>query len=110
METTAPAHAKSARAIRCRTCIAYRRTLHDSHLLRLVEDPQQPGRVLADPSRSLPGRGAWITPTWEAFELAEQRRAFSRALRMSAPAELGHVRTYLASIAGDPHEVRKTEH
>lgn len=96
--------------VRTRTCIATRRAAHDSELLRLVADPAGSGRVLADPSRSLPGRGAWITPTWEAFELAENKRAFARALRLSAPADLGHVRTYLASNAGDPHEVRKTEH
>ncbi|WP_291313114.1 YlxR family protein [Corynebacterium sp. UBA2622] len=96
--------------VRTRTCIATRRTAHDSELLRLVADPEGTGRVLADPARSLPGRGAWITPTWEAFELAENRRAFARALRMTTPVDVGHVRTYLAETAGDPPQPRKTEH
>ncbi|MDY5785197.1 MULTISPECIES: YlxR family protein [unclassified Corynebacterium] len=92
------------RQIRLRTCIATRAVFHDSQLLRLVQDPEQPGRIVPDPNRSLPGRGAWITPTWEAFELAEKRRAFARALRMSASADVGQVRTYLAEHAGDPKE------
>ncbi|MCG7253585.1 DNA-binding protein [Corynebacterium hadale] len=98
------------RPIRTRTCIATRDVLPDTELLRLVQDPDAPGRILADPRRSLPGRGAWITPTREAVELAEQRRAFGRAFRLSAPADLGHVHTYLANLANDPTQVRKTEH
>ncbi len=96
--------------VRTRTCIATRRAAHDSELLRLVADPEGSGRVLADPERTLPGRGAWITPTWEAFELAEKRRTIARALRVTTPVDVGHVRMYLATIAGDPPKVRKTEH
>ncbi|WP_288831213.1 YlxR family protein [uncultured Corynebacterium sp.] len=110
MNSSAQPNVARTTPVRTRTCIASRRTAHDSQLLRVVADPSGSGRVLADPSRSLPGRGAWITPTWEAFELAEKRQAFARALRMSAPVDLGHVRMYLANVAGDPHEIRKTEH
>ncbi|AWB84225.1 YlxR family protein [Corynebacterium liangguodongii] len=85
-----------------RTCIATRETKPDAELLRVVADPAAPGRILPDPSRRLPGRGAWITPTLEALELAEKRRAFARALRVSTPVDVGHVRTYLASLANDP--------
>lgn len=97
-------------SIRRRTCIATGRKLPDRELLRVVADGTVPGVVLADPTRSLPGRGAWITPTWDALKLAEERRAFSRALRLSAPADVGHVHKYLADKAKDPTEVRKTEH
>jgi len=30
----------------------------------------------------MPGRGAWLTPTVEAYELAVTRKAFRRALRL----------------------------
>lgn len=102
--------------IRTRTCIATRVPQPDTQLLRVVADPDVPGRVLADPARKLPGRGAWITPTLDAVELAEQRRAFGRALRLSAQADLGHVRMYLGSSqrncdgATDPDDKGKTEH
>ena len=52
----------------------------------------------------------------DAVELAEQRRAFGRALRLSTAVDLGHVRTYLASSQSncdevkDPDEKGKTEH
>lgn len=98
------------RPIRIRTCIATRDQLPDTHLLRLVQDPDVPGRIVADPARRLPGRGAWITPTRDALELAEQRRAFHRAFRLSTKVDLGHVQTYLAEQANDPTQVRKTEH
>ena len=102
--------------IRTRTCIATRQMHPDVELLRVVADPDVPGRILADPGRTLPGRGAWITPSLDAVELAEQRRAFGRALRLSTQVDLGHVRTYLASSqrngggANDPDDKGKTEH
>lgn len=102
--------------IRTRTCIATRTAQPDTQLLRVVADPDVPGRVLADPARKLPGRGAWITSSLDAVELAEQRRAFGRALRLSTAVDLGHVRTYLASSqsncdeVNDPDEKGKTEH
>lgn len=100
----------SRRTFPIRTCIATRATRPRSELLRVVVHPAGSGKVVADPSAILPGRGAWITPTPEAFELAEKRGAFARALRVSTPVDLGHVRTYLADTAKDPHKDRKTEH
>lgn len=96
--------------IRLRTCIATRQKVEDTQLLRVVADPEHPGRVLADPRRKLPGRGAWIKPTPEAVELAEQRRAFARALRLSTPVDVSHVREYVSDPHRDPHTDRKTEH
>ena len=93
-----------------RTCIATRGARPRTELLRVVADLNGSGRILADPTATLPGRGAWITPTLDAFELAERRKAFARALRVSTPVDLGHVRTYLADRANDPHKDRKTEH
>ncbi|AWT26004.1 MULTISPECIES: YlxR family protein [Corynebacterium] len=75
-----------------RTCIASRRTLPVQRLLRCVAVRDGDGadatvRVVPDPRRRLPGRGAWITPTVEAYETAVQRRAFARALHVPADAD-----------------------
>ncbi|UIZ91462.1 YlxR family protein [Corynebacterium sp. CNCTC7651] len=102
------------RPIRVRTCVATREQLPDTRLLRVVADPDVPGRILPDPNRCMPGRGAWVTPTLEALELAEHRRAFARALRLSTPVDVSQVRSFLASretdAGNDPHDDRKTEH
>ncbi|MDO5032468.1 YlxR family protein [Corynebacterium sp.] len=111
---------------RLRTCIATRAKHPDTQLLRVVIDPDDPTgtRVVPDPMRRLPGRGAWIRPDLEAYELAERTRAFRRALRSTTPVDTGHVREYLAVLAerpgpqvhsagASPHEPelqRKTEH
>ncbi|MCP1386594.1 YlxR family protein [Corynebacterium sp. TA-R-1] len=105
---------RRTRPIRIRTCVATREQLPDTRLLRVVADPDAPGRIIPDPRRNLPGRGAWIIPTLEALELAEQRRAFARALRLSTPVDVSQVRAYLAArethAGNDPHDDRKTEH
>ena len=36
----------------------------------------------------MPGRGAWLHPTPECFELAVRRKAFGRALRLQAAVDL----------------------
>lgn len=90
----------SPTSIRIRTCIATRERKPDSELLRVVQSPEFPGVILPDPKRRMPGRGAWLTPSIDALDLAEQRRAFGRALRVSTTVDTGHVRTYLAENAG----------
>lgn len=84
---------------RVRMCIATRDRRPDTELLRVVLDPADPTRVVADPHRRLPGRGAWLTPDVGAYELAERRRAFGRALRTSTHVDTGQVRSYLESVA-----------
>ena len=88
-----------------RTCVATHQRKADTELLRLVVDPSDPDRVIPDPRRRLPGRGAWITPDLDALDLACQRRAIQRALRVSAETDTGQVREYLA----DPDLKRKTD-
>ncbi|CCI83135.1 YlxR family protein [Corynebacterium otitidis] len=85
------------RAEPMRTCIATRRTRPAGELMRVALDPKDPGRVLADPNRALPGRGAWLTPSLEALRQAEKRRAFPRALRVSGPLDTSHVESAIAA-------------
>lgn len=101
---------QSPQHIRIRTCIATREQKPDIQLLRIVVDPDDNARVIPDPARRLPGRGAWIVPNLAALELAEQRRAFGRALRVSTKVDTGQVRAYLADHTARTDIVRKTEH
>ncbi|MFC6009420.1 YlxR family protein [Angustibacter luteus] len=45
--------------------------------------------VVHDPARTLPGRGAWLHPDEDCWQLALRRSAFGRALR--SPARLDQV-------------------
>ena len=71
-----------------RTCIGCRERTAKRELLRVVagSDTFDPGSwvVVADPAGTAPGRGAHLHPTAECFELAERKRAFTRALRHDA--------------------------
>ncbi|MCS4536320.1 YlxR family protein [Corynebacterium sp. HS2168-gen11] len=81
-----------------RTCIATRTQYPDAQLLRVVAAPGIPTQLIPDPKRRLPGRGCWITPSMSALEIAQQRFAFERALRVSTPVDTGAVRKYLATL------------
>lgn len=98
------------RSIRIRTCVATKRRMEDIALLRVVEHPEKSGVILPDPKRRMQGRGAWLTPSIAALDLAEQRRAFGRALRVSTKVDTGHVRTYLVEQTAGTDIIRKTEH
>lgn len=103
MSVDAPTSTSAAGPIR--TCIASRRQLPVDRLLRCVavrdgEDKDGAAgavRILPDPRRRRPGRGAWITATLEAYETAVQRRAFVRALNVPAEADTQPVREYIAA-------------
>lgn len=101
------ASATSPRHVPQRTCIATRNTLPDNQLLRVVAHTREDGilEIIADPQRCRPGRGAWITPTQQAFATAEKRQAFSRALRVNQSADLSPVRDYIDSLAQNAGEV-----
>jgi predicted RNA-binding protein YlxR (DUF448 family) len=49
--------------------------------LRFVLDPD--GRVVPDIRRKLPGRGVWITATYEAVATAVRRKVFARGFRQA---------------------------
>jgi hypothetical protein len=51
--------------------------------------------VVPDPRRRAPGRGAWLHRDPGCVDLAERRRAFGRALRVTGPLDPGPVRKYV---------------
>jgi predicted RNA-binding protein YlxR (DUF448 family) len=67
-----------------------------SDLLRLVVVE---GSVTPDPGGRLPGRGASVHPDLGCLEMAERRRAFSRAFRQAGPLDLSVLRSHLAALA-----------
>ncbi|ROS73204.1 hypothetical protein EDF24_3314 [Curtobacterium sp. PhB130] len=79
-----------------RTCIGSRRRAPRSSLLRVVALGED--RVVADPKAVMPGRGAWLTPTVEAYELAVKRKAFRRALRLEREPDTSAVLDHLRSL------------
>src|SRR5690625_6412036 len=55
-----------------------------TQLVRLVREPAPDGaapRVRVDPTRSAPGRGAWLHPDSSCLDLALRRGGFPRAFR-----------------------------
>ncbi|GAB2973213.1 YlxR family protein [Frigoribacterium salinisoli] len=78
-----------------RTCIGTRTRAPRSALVRVVA---RDGRLVVDETRSLPGRGAWLTPTMEAFESAVKRRAFRRALRLDSEPDVSAVREHFTHL------------
>lgn len=78
-----------------RTCIGTRARAPRSALVRVVA---QNGRLVVDQAATLPGRGAWLTPSIDAFESAVKRRAFRRALRLDSEPDVDELRAYLTRI------------
>ena len=68
-----------------------------------TQGQEQSWTVVPDPRGTAAGRGAHLHPTLECFELAERRRAFTRALRHQggqAPS-LERLREHLAQMVTD---------
>jgi uncharacterized protein len=58
--------------------------------------------IVPDVTFRLPGRGAYLHPSLACLERAQRRKAFPRALRLSAALPTGKVADYLTvSTAGD---------
>jgi predicted RNA-binding protein YlxR (DUF448 family) len=55
------------------------------------------GVVVADPSASLPGRGAWVHPTVQCVEASVKRKAFGRAFRSSVTVDTVQLLAAIAS-------------
>jgi predicted RNA-binding protein YlxR (DUF448 family) len=89
---------RSAPAIR--TCVGCRAREAKSDLLRLVAVG---GDIVPDPKARLSGRGAYLHPSQECFELAQRRRALPRALRQPAPLGAGPLEDFLAGRDAGSH-------
>ena len=85
-----------------RTCVGCRKRELAADLLRIVA--QSPGSVpigdivvaiVPDPRRRLPGRGAWLHPVSSCLSMAERRRAFGRALRVSGNLDISALEHYV---------------
>ncbi len=70
------------RTVPQRTCVGCRQRAAQPDLLRVVAEGTH---VVPDGHQRQEGRGAYVHPRPECLELAERRRAFPRALRVSGP-------------------------
>ncbi|MFG1623244.1 YlxR family protein [Kribbella sp. NPDC049227] len=76
-----------------RTCIGCRKRSGPADLLRMTVSG---GRVLPDPDRRAPGRGAHLHPVAECLDLAVRRKAFPRAFRVPGPLDVTGLQEYVA--------------
>ena len=76
-----------------RTCVGCRECVAKSSLLRLVAVGEA---IVPDPRARQPGRGAYLHPSPDCFELARRRRAFPRALRQAGALSLDLLAEYLS--------------
>ena len=76
-----------------RTCVGCKARAAKCSLLRLVAAGDD---VVPDPQARQPGRGAYLHPSLACFELAQRRRVFSRALRVSGSLDIAPLVSYLS--------------
>ena len=79
-----------------RTCVGCRARTEKSDLLRVVavEDDAEITALVPDRRGRLPGRGAYLHPDLRCLDLAERRRAFPRALRLTGPLDASALRRW----------------
>src|SRR4051794_9525031 len=86
-----------------RTCVGCRVRAPASELIRFVAVGSGVDlRLQPDPSRRLPGRGAHLHPEPACFALAERRRAFGRALRLTGVADTGRLAEHIRAASPLP--------
>jgi hypothetical protein len=76
-----------------RTCVGCKDRAVKSSMLRLVAARDG---IVPDPRARQPGRGAYLHPSLACFELAQRRRAFSRALRVPGAPSTAPLASYLS--------------
>ncbi|OLT47453.1 hypothetical protein BJF87_04220 [Gordonia sp. CNJ-863] len=63
-------------------CVGCRQRAQAAELVRVVAQQREDATVLvADPAKTVPGRGAWLHARAECISVATRRRAFAAALR-----------------------------
>src|ERR1700733_5244416 len=77
-----------------RSCVGCKARVAKSSMLRLVVAGDG---IVPDPHARQPGRGAYLHPSLECFELAQRRRAFSRALRAPGSLNTAALASYLGT-------------
>src|SRR6202451_4739287 len=82
-----------------RTCVGCKARAAKSSLLRLVVAGDG---IVPDPQARQPGRGAYLHPSLACFELAQRRRAFSRALRVPGSLNTAPLASYLSRADAGP--------
>ncbi len=83
-----------------RTCVGCRERAPASALVRFVAvGAGNDFRLQPDPDRRLPGRGAHLHPDPACFALAERRRAFGRALRVTGVADTGLLAEHIRAVS-----------
>ncbi|MFC0529641.1 YlxR family protein [Phytohabitans kaempferiae] len=83
-----------------RTCVGCRQRATATDLLRVIAVSSEAGHSLTpDPARRLPGRGAHLHPDPACFALAERRRAFGRALRVTGFLDSGALAEHIRAVA-----------
>lgn len=72
-----------------RTCVGCRQRANQSDLLRLVSRLSLDSTAIVefDFQRKISGRGAWLHPNEDCLNLAIQRRAIARALKIPVHAD-----------------------
>ncbi|HWS31720.1 MAG TPA: YlxR family protein [Actinoplanes sp.] len=98
-----------------RTCVGCRKRVPAASLLRFIAAETGGNlRLLPDPGRRLPGRGAHLHPDPACFTQAERRRAFGRALRLTGFADpellAEHVRTVSVPCGTNDDEASAPRH
>ncbi|MEV0650537.1 YlxR family protein [Phytomonospora sp. NPDC050363] len=79
-----------------RTCVGCRRRVRSTELLRVIAVGHTTGlRLVVDPARRLPGRGAHVHPDPACLALADRRRAFGRALRLTGVVDTAALAEYI---------------
>jgi len=87
-----------------RTCIGCRTTSSKWELIRVVRTADG---VQIDPTRRLPGRGAYVHAHRACWELAFKRRAFARALRTELSAtDLARLRAFFETLPADASQAK----
>ncbi|HLT68401.1 MAG TPA: YlxR family protein [Microbacterium sp.] len=76
-------------------CVGCRTRDSRSALLRIVAAGS---RLVVDETASAQGRGAWVHPSRTCAELAIQRRAFVRALRVSGSLDTQTLEEWLSAM------------
>ena len=66
-----------------RTCVGCRAVVDQVELARFVLSGRRP---TPDPTRNLPGRGAWLHPSGSCLDLALKRGGFARSFRRGVDA------------------------